>query len=113
MGSSHIKAKTQSYPKQTRSTLFELNPHHTSPHLNHVRLRLLLLPRLPEPEPILKLQPTRHKLLPKRRLLRISILPDPTTILPGQPCSLLLDRVQGRKRESVMWRFENRPLSLL
>merc|ERR1711939_280776 len=86
--SSHIKAKTQSYPKQTRSTLFELKPHHTSPHLNHVRLRLLLLPRLPEPEPILKLQPTRHKLLPKRRLLRFSILPDPTTILPGQPCSL-------------------------
>merc|ERR1711939_601846 len=41
MGSSHIKAKTQSYPKQTRSTLFELNqsklsltqttPHFTSP----------------------------------------------------------------------------------
>merc|ERR1711939_1205158 len=38
---SHIKAKTQSYPKQTRSTLFELNqsklsltqttPHFTSP----------------------------------------------------------------------------------
>merc|ERR1711939_442501 len=41
MGSSHIKAKTQSYPKQTRSTLFGLNqsklsltqttPHFTSP----------------------------------------------------------------------------------